>query len=62
MFRPPGEGTHPVLMSAHPYGKEDLPAPVRAVVFEPSPQYRLLPQSATVRFSALTTWEAPGSC
>lgn len=58
VFRPDTDGPHPVLMSAHPYGKDELPRP-RRHGYEPSIQYRLLPQSTPVRFSAWTTWEAP---
>jgi predicted acyl esterase len=54
VFRPAGGGRHPVILCAHPYGKDALPKRGRA-----SAQYRMLRQPATVAFSALTTWEAP---
>lgn len=57
---PSGAGPFPVLLSAHPYGKDNLPAKKKrragyAVPF----QYRVLRQPSPVRFSALTGWEAP---
>ncbi|MGW6376176.1 CocE/NonD family hydrolase [Rhodococcus sp. NPDC055112] len=58
VFHPDSAGPHPVIMSAHPYGKDRTPARGRnrrAV----SGQYRLMPQPARVRFSELTSWEAP---
>lgn len=58
VFRPAEDGTYPVLMAAHPYGKDDLPDSGRGR-YRPSIQYRMLPQSRTVRFSAWTGWEAP---
>ena len=55
---PAGGGRFPVLMSAHPYGKDDLPKR-RGFGYRVSIQYRMLRQTAVVRFSALTGWEAP---
>jgi predicted acyl esterase len=61
VFRPPGDGRHPVIMSAHPYGKDNLPKPAR----QGSPgwrvpmQMRMLPQSEPYTISAWTSWEAP---
>lgn len=58
VFRPATGGPVPVIMSAHPYGKDRLPANTRSgrgVNF----QYRLFPQPRPVRFSAWTSWEAP---
>lgn len=58
VYRPPGEGPFPVIMSAHPYGKDRLPSRTgRRSRF--SVQYRIMQQSAPVSFSTLTTWEAP---
>jgi uncharacterized protein len=51
-------GRFPVLMSAHPYGKDNLPAR-RGRRWRVSIQYRMLRQTATVRFSSLTGWEGP---
>ena len=59
VFRPEAPGTYPVLMSAHPYGKDDLPRPRRRGGYRPHVQFRLMPQSAPVRFSAWTSFEAP---
>lgn len=54
---PPGTGRFPVLMSAHPYGKDNLPER-RGRRYRVSVQYRMLRQTQRVRFSALTGWEA----
>jgi len=55
---PAGPGRFPVLMSAHPYGKDNLPKR-RGRGYRVSFLYRVLRQSDPVRFSALTGWEAP---
>jgi uncharacterized protein len=58
VFRPNEPGTYPVIMSAHPYGKDRIPGNSRsgrAANF----QYRLFPQPEQVSFSAWTNWEAP---
>lgn len=58
VFRPKDAGTYPVIMSAHPYGKDRIPARSRngrAV----NPQYRLFPQPEPVSLSEWTSWEAP---
>jgi predicted acyl esterase len=52
VYRPVGEGPFPVLLCAHPYGKGNLP---QRIPF----QYRVLRQTSAVRFSSLTSWEAP---
>ncbi|UGU34133.1 CocE/NonD family hydrolase [Mycolicibacterium smegmatis] len=57
---PAGENPVPVLLCAHPYGKDKVPVRKKrgrgyALPF----QYRVLRQPARVRFSSLTTWEAP---
>lgn len=59
VYRPPGDEPVPVLVSAHPYGKDDLPRKGRGGRWKVSFQYRVLRQTATVRFSSVTTWEAP---
>jgi predicted acyl esterase len=58
VYRPSGGGRFPVLLSAHPYGKDALP--VRTLLgHRVSIQYRILRQPTKVGFSTLTTWEAP---
>ena len=60
VFRPQLDGAarFPVLMCAHPYGKDALPKRTPFGYIAPL-MYRILRQPAPVRFSALTTWEAP---
>lgn len=58
VFRPEGDVRCPVIMSAHPYGKDNFPRPVRGG-YRPPLQYRILRQPQPIRFSAWTTWEAP---
>ena len=55
---PAGTGRFPVLMSAHPYGKDNVPRR-RGRGWRVSVQYRMLRQTGPVRFSSLTGWEAP---
>ena len=55
---PADSGRFPVLMSAHPYGKDNLPRR-RGRGWRVSFLYRILRQTATVQFSSLTGWEAP---
>ncbi|MFE0751708.1 CocE/NonD family hydrolase [Gordonia sp. NPDC058843] len=60
VHRPVGDGPFPVILSAHPYGKDNVPARKRFGRGYSLPfQYRALRQTSPVRFSALTTWEAP---
>lgn len=59
VFRPLGDGPFPVLLCAHPYGKDDIPLHHRTRRgYRSSPQYRLM-RSAPVTHSAWTSWEAP---
>jgi uncharacterized protein len=58
VYRPPGAGKFPVILSAHPYSKDNLPAK-KLLGYRASVQYRVLRQTASVRFSSLTGWEAP---
>ncbi|MBV9639338.1 MAG: CocE/NonD family hydrolase [Mycobacteriaceae bacterium] len=58
VFRAPGRDARPVILSAHPYGKDSLPAR-RGNRWTYSVQYRMLRQPAPVTFSAFTGWEAP---
>jgi uncharacterized protein len=48
----------PVIVSIHPYGKDDLPAR-RGKRWTYSKQYRLIRQPDPVTFSSMTGWEAP---
>jgi uncharacterized protein len=58
VFRPPAEGRFPVILSAHPYGKDNFPR--KGLFFNHLPiQYRVLRQEGPIHFSTLTTWEAP---
>jgi uncharacterized protein len=56
---PPGDGPFPVLMCAHPYGKDNLPRKKRGRGYSVPLQYRVLRQPSRLRFSNLTGWEAP---
>lgn len=58
VFRPSEPGTYPVIMSAHPYGKDRIPARSRSGRAA-NPQYRLFPQPEPVSLSEWTSWEAP---
>ena len=58
VFRPSEPGVYPVIMSAHPYGKDRIPARSRSGR-TPNFQYRIFPQPEPVSFSAWTSWEAP---
>lgn len=58
VYRPAGDGPFPVLLSAHPYGKDALPKRTRRG-WSFSPQYRIMNQPEPVRFSSETGWEAP---
>lgn len=59
VFRPDDDAVHPVLLCAHPYGKDDLPIHHRTRRgYRASPQYRLM-RSAPVTHSAWTSWESP---
>lgn len=55
VFRPETDKPVPVIMSAHPYGKDGIPARRRGA----NTQYRAFPQPHPIRFSAWTGWEAP---
>ena len=58
IFRPFSESPVPVIMSAHPYGKDKIPAKSRSGR-APAPQTRVFPQPHSVRISEWTSWEAP---
>lgn len=58
VFRPASDGRFPVLMCAHPYGKDALPR-ARGTRYAVPRQFRLIPQSRPFTISAWTGWEAP---
>lgn len=55
VFRPATDEPVPVILSAHPYGKDGIPARTGGV----NTQYRAFPQPHPIRFSEWTGWEAP---
>ncbi len=58
VFRPSGDGPFPVILCAHPYGKDALPSR-RGRRSRFSVQYRMMRQAGPVTISTLTSWEAP---
>ncbi|GAA1705070.1 CocE/NonD family hydrolase [Microbacterium sediminicola] len=58
VYRPTGTEPVPVILSAHPYGKDAIPANTRSGRGI-NRQYRIMPQPETVHCSAWTGWEAP---
>jgi predicted acyl esterase len=58
VFRPGREGRFPVIMCAHPYGKDVLPRR-SPFGYLPLARYRFIRQPSPVTFSAHTSWEAP---
>lgn len=58
VFRPEGGLPAPVIMSAHPYGKDKIPARTRSGRGL-NLQYRLFPQPHPIEISEWTSWEAP---
>lgn len=58
IYRPDDNAVHPVIMNFHPYGKDILPKPW-IFGYLPPIQYRVMEQTGVVRFSTLTSWEAP---
>jgi predicted acyl esterase len=58
VFRPEREGRFPVVMSAHPYGKDMLPTRT-PFGYLPLKQYRFIRQPDPFSVSAYTGWEAP---
>ncbi|HEY7136090.1 MAG TPA: CocE/NonD family hydrolase [Acidimicrobiia bacterium] len=60
VFRPDDDQPVPVIVCAHPYGKDHLPKPRRdGHGWHVPAQFRLLPQSEPFSISAWTSWEAP---
>lgn len=58
VYLPAEGGPFPVILCAHPYGKDRLPGR-RGRRSRFSAQYRIMRQPAPVSFSTLTSWEAP---
>ena len=58
LFRPAGGGPFPVIMSAHPYGKDQVPTRKRGH-WSLNKQYRIMNQPEPLRISDQTSWEAP---
>ncbi len=58
VYRPPGEEPVPVILSAHPYGKDNHPHRTRRS-WSLNFQYRIMNQSEPVEISNETGWEAP---
>jgi hypothetical protein len=58
VFHPSDDGAHPVILCAHPYGKDNLPRK-RGGRWTYSIQYYMLRQPDPITFSDLTGWEAP---
>src|SRR3984957_8566778 len=58
VFRPDREGRFPVIMCAHPYGKDVLPRR-SPFGYLPLARYRFIRQPDPITFSAYTSWEAP---
>lgn len=59
VFRPDDAEHHPVLLCAHPYGKDQMPLHHKTRHgYRPTLQYHLM-RSAPLTHSAWTTWEAP---
>ena len=59
VFRPDDDDVHPVLLCAHPYGKDRLPRRRRFRSGYRTPMQYHLMQSEPVSHSAWTGWEAP---
>jgi hypothetical protein len=58
LFRPQREGPLPVLLSAHPYGKDAVPKRKRGH-WSLNKQFRIMNQPEPLRISDQTSWEAP---
>lgn len=58
LFRPVGEGPFPVILSAHPYGKDRVPTRKRGK-WSLNKQFRIMNQPEPLRISDQTSWEAP---
>ena len=58
LFRPAGPGPFPVILSAHPYGKDSVPTKKRGG-WKLNMQFRIMNQPEPLRISDQTSWEAP---
>ncbi|WP_319430923.1 CocE/NonD family hydrolase [Mycobacterium sp. RTGN5] len=58
VYRPSGDGPFPVILSAHPYGKDVLPRRTRRG-WRLSFQFRIMNQPQPYQISSETGWEAP---
>ncbi|MCC6270850.1 MAG: CocE/NonD family hydrolase [Microbacteriaceae bacterium] len=58
VYRPPGDKPAPVILSAHPYGKDNHPHRTRRG-WSLNFQYRIMNQSEPLEISSETGWEAP---
>jgi uncharacterized protein len=58
LFRRAGEGPFPVILSAHPYGKDSVPKKTRGG-WSLNKQFRIMNQPEPLRISDQTSWEAP---
>jgi predicted acyl esterase len=58
LFRPLGDGPFPVLLSAHPYGKDAVPVRTRRG-WKLNEQFQVMNQPEPIRISDQTSWEAP---
>ncbi|KDE98777.1 hydrolase [Mycolicibacterium aromaticivorans JS19b1 = JCM 16368] len=58
VYRPPGRGPFPVILSVHPYGKDALPRRTRRG-WRLNFQFRIMNQPAPIQISSETGWEAP---
>ncbi|AKK26478.1 CocE/NonD family hydrolase [Mycobacterium sp. EPa45] len=58
IYRPPGDGPFPVIMSVHPYGKDALPRRTGRG-WRLNFQFRIMNQPEPLQISSETGWEAP---
>ena len=58
LFRPASAGRFPVILSAHPYGKDSVPEKKRGG-WSLNKQFRIMNQPEPLRISDQTSWEAP---
>ncbi|HEX4392395.1 MAG TPA: CocE/NonD family hydrolase, partial [Mycobacterium sp.] len=58
LFRPAGAGPFPVILSAHPYGKDQVPSRKRRG-WKLNKQFRIMNQPEPLTISDQTSWEAP---